>query len=91
MNEAAAKAGSATSQSNKCIFQKAAIVFFAKLIRIITGIFIIWLIFHGLQQLGRKKSMAHRMKQGDDSHKRRKFVESHIIENSGKNDDKAQS
>jgi len=65
-------------------------VFFAKLIRILAGIFVIWLIFRSLSQLGRKKSTAQRMKQGDNSHTHRKFVESHVVENSSQTDDEVQ-
>ncbi len=67
------------------------IVFFAKLIKILTGIVIIWLIFRWLQWLGGKKIMTHTNKQRDNSRKHRKFVESHVVEDSSQTDDKAQS
>jgi len=66
-------------------------VIFVKLIRILTGIFVIWLIFHTLYQLVRKNKTAHTIKQDDNSHTHRKFVESHIVERSSQTDDEAQS
>ena len=67
------------------------IVFFAKLIRILIGIFIAWLVFHLLLQLGRKKITTHTNEQSDNGHGRRKFVESHVVEDSNQTDDKVQS
>lgn len=64
---------------------------FTKLIRILIGILVVWLFFQFLLQLGRKKMTTHTKKQGDDNQKRRKFVESHVVENSSQTDDKAQS
>ncbi len=64
---------------------------FVKLIKILTGIFVIWLIFHSLHQLVRKNKTAHTINQSDNSHTRRKFVESHIVERSSQTDDEAQS
>ena len=61
-------------------------MFFAKLIRIITGIIIVWLIFHFIKQLGRKKARPHKVKQDYNNHKHRKFVESHVVESSSQND-----
>lgn len=66
-------------------------MFFVKLIKILTGIFVIWLIFHSLHQLVRKNTTARTIKQGDTNHTRRKFVESHIVEGSSRTDDEAQS
>jgi len=66
-------------------------VIFVKLIRILAGIFVIWLIFHSLHQLIRKNKTAHTINQGDNSHTRRKFVESHIVERSSQTDDETQS
>jgi len=56
-------------------------VFFVKLLRILTGIFIFLLIFQLLQRLSRKKTAAHKVNQGDNGDSRRKFVESQVVEN----------
>jgi hypothetical protein len=66
-------------------------VLFTKLIRILIGVLVVWLILQFLLQLGRKKSAAHRMKQGGSSHTRRKFVESNVVEDSSRTEDKTQS
>lgn len=64
---------------------------FTKLIRILIGFLVVWLFFHLLLQLGRKKTMTHTKKQGDDNRGRRKFVESHVVENSNQAEDETQS
>ncbi len=66
-------------------------MFFVKLIKILTGIFVFWLIFRSLHQLGRRNRTARTIKQGDNSHTRRKFVESRVVERSSQTDDEAQS
>jgi hypothetical protein len=44
-----------------------------------------------LDQLGKKKMTAHKIKQGDNNHTRRKFVESHVVERSSRTDNEALS
>jgi len=66
-------------------------VFFAKLIKFLLGIIIFWLILHFFQQLGRKKATTHRKKQGKNSHTNRKYVESHVVENSNQTNNETQS
>jgi len=66
-------------------------VFFVKLLRILTGIFIFLLIFQLLQRLSRKKTTAHKVNQGDNGDSRRKFVESQVVENPQQTDEEVQS
>jgi len=61
-------------------------VFFVKLIKILTGILIFWLIFQLLQQLGRKKSTTYKINQDDNNQTRRKYVESHEVEKASPTD-----
>ncbi len=66
-------------------------MFFVKLLRILTGIFIFLLIFQLLQRLSRKKTTAHKVNQGDNGDSRRKFVESQVVENPQQTDEEVQS
>jgi len=66
-------------------------VFFVKLLRILTGIFIFLLIFQLLQRLSRGKTTAHKVNQGDNGDSRRKFVESQVVGNPQQTDEEVES
>jgi len=64
-------------------------VFFAKLTKILAGIFIFLLIFQLLQQLGRKKAKRYSKNQSENIPSNRKYVESNIVESSNQTNDEA--